>query len=270
METWRLKNITILILLLLNAFLLSLLLHFRLQQAGSREQLREELRTLYAGSALALPEEDQVLSATAPAALSLERDLDYEARLAAYLLGEEAEGEHQGGGIYTYHARTGTVQFRSNGAFDYLPASRVVTSPAEFCRELCQTFGYEETESTLGTTASGSFSALRSVSGVAVHNASLSVLFEGGRLVSLTGSCLSLKDSAALPSSRFTAVDALVKFLDFRNGSGVVCSAVADVQPVYELQVTGAQPLGLAVKWQIVTDTYLYYVDCATGEVSRG
>ena len=269
METWRLKNITILILLLLNAFLLALLFHFRLQQAGSRQRLRQELRALYAGSAVALPEEDRVLEAAAPAALSLERDLEYEARLAAYLLGEEAEGEHQGGGIYTYHAGTGTVQFRSNGAFDYLPAGRVVTSPAEFCRELCRAFGYEEAESTMGATASGSFTALRSVSGVTVYNAALSALFEGGRLVSLTGSCLSLKESTALPSSRFTAVDALVKFLDFRNGSGVVCSAVSDVQPVYELQVTGSQPLGLAVKWQIVTDTYLYYVDCSTGEVSR-
>ena len=47
METRQLKNITILILLLLNLFLLSLLLHFRLQKASSGRRLAEQLLTLY-------------------------------------------------------------------------------------------------------------------------------------------------------------------------------------------------------------------------------
>ena len=58
METRQLKNITILILLLLNLFLLSLLLHFRLQKASSGQRLTQQLLTLYQSSAVALPEEE--------------------------------------------------------------------------------------------------------------------------------------------------------------------------------------------------------------------
>lgn len=269
METRKLKNITILILLLLNLFLLALLLHFRLQKASSGRRLMEQLFTLYQDSAVALPEEEALLTAAAPVSLSLNRDLDHEAEIAAFLLGRETEGEAQGGGIYTYAGPHGTVQFRSNGAFDYTPRNQRVNAPLDFCRDFCQRFGYAEAEEITLRGGSGSFSALRSVEGVAVYNASLSFLFEDGLLLSVSGSCLSPAGSAPLPDSRFTVVDALVKFLDYRNASGVVCSAVTGVQPVYELQATAAQPMSLAAKWQVSTDTYLYYIDCATGEVSR-
>lgn len=269
METRKLKNITILILLLLNLFLLFLLLHFRSQKAGSRQKLRDQLLSLYASSAVALPEEERLLDAAPPDSLSLTRDLGHEAAIAAFLLGQEAEGDAQGGGIYTYTGPYGTVQFRSNGAFDYVPRNQRVPAPMDFCREFCQRFGYASDPSPSLSGLSGSFTALRSVGDVPVHNASLSFLFEDGLLLSVSGSCLSLTGSASLPGSRYTAVDALVKFLDYRNTSGVVCSAVTDVQPAYELQTATAQPLSLAAKWQVSTDTYLYYIDCATGEISR-
>ncbi len=269
METRQLKNITILILLLLNLFLLSLLLHFRLQKASSGRRLAEQLLTLYENSAVALPEEEALLTAAAPVSLSLNRDLHHEAEIAAFLLGEETEGKAQGGGIYTYAGPHGTVQFRSNGAFDYTPKDQRINAPLDFCREFCDRFGYVEAEEITLSGESGSFSALRSVGGVPVYNASLSLLFEDGLLLSVSGSCLSPAGSAPLSGSRFTVADALVKFLDYRNASGVVCSAVTGVKPVYELQATAAQPMGLAAKWQVSTDTYLYYVDCATGEISR-
>lgn len=269
METRQLKNITILILLLLNLFLLSLLLHFRLQKASSGRRLAEQLLTLYENSAVALPEEEALLNAAAPVSLSLNRDLHHEAEIAAFLLGEETEGEAQGGGIYTYTGSHGTVQFRSNGAFDYTPKGQRINAPLDFCQEFCDRFGYVEAEEITLSGENGSFSALRSVEGVPVYNASLSFLFEDGLLLSVSGSCLSPAGSAPLSGSRFTVADALVKFLDYRNASGVVCSAVTGVKPVYELQATAAQPMGLAAKWQVSTDTYLYYVDCATGEISR-
>jgi len=259
----------IVILLLLNLFLLALLLHFRFQKEGSRRRLEEQLYTLYESSAVSLPEEECLLDASAPAPLTLSRDLALEAQMAVFLLGEEAEGEDQGGGIYTYTGGTGTVQFRSNGAFDYTPKGRRPAVPLDFCREFCENFGYVEAEDSAFRGSSGVFDALRSVEGVPVHNAELSFLFEDGLLLSVTGTCLSLTGSSTLSDGRFTAVDALVKFLDYRNGSGIVCSAVTGVEPVYELQAAAAQSLSLAVKWQVSTDTYRYYVDCATGGVSR-
>ncbi len=268
MEPRRLKTITILILAMLNIALLMLLFHFLYQRTRSEQSLREQLFALYDSSSISLSEEDLSLDQAAPSSLTLSRDLELEAQIAAFLLEETAEGVHQGGGIYTYTGRYGTVSFRSNGSFDYAPSAQSVSSPADFCESFCETFGYEEAQSDLSG-GSGSFSAQRWVDGTLVYNCTLSFLFERGRLVSLSGSCLSTADSSLLPDNRFTAVDALVKFLDFRNSSGIVCNTVTDVTPVYELQATTALPLQLTAKWQVSTDTYQYYVDCSTGDITR-
>ena len=58
-----------------------------------------------------------------------------------------------------------------------------------------------------------------------------------------------------------------MRFLDYRNASGVVCSEIRNVRCVYELQSTGSS-LRLLPAWRIDTDTYTYFVDCSSGEVA--
>ena len=269
METRRLKTITILILALLNLALLVLLFSFRYQQSSSRRAMEEQLFLLYENSGVTLSEDAAFPEASAPPSLSLVRDLELEANMARFLLGSEetVEGVHQGGGIYTYSGKYGTVSFRSNGAVDYVPVQQEVDSPAEFCEEFCETFGYTILFSEFSGT-SGSLTAQRVVNDTPVYNCTVFFLFQQGRMVSLSGSCLSTSGSTALSEDRFTAVDALVKFLDYRNSSGVICSAVTQVSPVYELQ-SSSSPLHLNAKWQVSTDTYQYYVDCITGNITR-
>jgi len=267
METKRLKNIIILILALLNVFLLVLLFHFRWQQAVSAHRLREQLYALYADSEVLLPDEkDLSLDQTPPFSLILQRDLSHEAEIAAYLLGEETEGFHQGGGIYTYDGERGTVYFRSNGSFDYAPDAQRV-SPTSFCKEFCERFGYASTQTSLSSSF-GTFTACRIVDDTPVYNCTISFLFEDGALISLSGSCLSTAGSSPLAQKQFSATDALVKFLDYRKVSGVICNAVTGMKCVYEYQSATQAPM-LAAKWQISTDTYQYYVDCSTGAVNR-
>ena len=269
METRRLKTITILILALLNLALLVLLFSFRYQQSSSRRAVEEQLLRLYENSAVTLSEEAVSAENAAPPSLSLARDLELEASMARFLLGSEeaVEGVHQGGGIYTYSGSFGTVSFRSNGAVDYVPVGQKVASPTDFCEEFCEKFGYAVLSSEFSG-SSGSFTAQRVINDTPVYNCTVFFLFQQGKLVSLSGSCLSTSGSTALSENRFTAVDALVKFLDYRNSSGVICSAVTQVLPVYELQ-SSSSPLHLNAKWQVSTDTYQYYVDCITGNITR-
>ena len=70
------------------------------------------------------------------------------------------------------------------------------------------------------------------------------------------------------PGEQLSCATALLRFLDFRAASGVVCSEVREVRCVYELQSNSAA-LRLHPLWQIDTDTYRYFVDCATGAVTR-
>ena len=266
METHRLKHITIVILLLLNLFLLALLLNFRWQQAKTVRELSEELYTLYESSGISLAE-DLELEMPPLQSLSVSRDLAMEASIAELVLGETAEAVHQGGGIYTYTGAAGTIQFRSSGAFDFVSEGRTVEDPEGFFLQFCETFGYKEQPDRSGE---GVFFALRTVEGYGVYNCAVTIRFSGERLLSVSGSCVSVKDSTPLPASQFTATDALVRFLGYREESGAICSAVSSVTPVYELQSSAAAPMQLAARWQILTNTYSYYVDPESGTVTRG
>ena len=266
METRRLKNIVILILVILNVFLAALLVNYRLQGARARRSMLEELERLFSASAISLSE-DLDLEIPAPPSLSVERDLTAEAEIAATLLGEAVAGEHQGGGIYSYTGALGTVHFRSSGNFDYVPeAPRVLEDPQGFCEDFCAAFGYLPVDTLPGST--GTFTATEYVSGSPIYNGNLTIQFQDGALAALSGSYVSTVSPTSTPTS-LTAVDALVRFLDYRNAMGVVCDSIQGIMPVYELQPGPSGSLQLAAKWQITADTYQYYVDCTTGEILR-
>ena len=265
METYRLKNIAILILLLLNGFLLLLLGYQYLQARRAETDTAGQLQALYEANELKLSVqidlEEQSLTP-----LNLSRRSETERAIASWLLGSEAAAASQGGGIYSYEGDHGTIQFRSGGSFDGSRLTLPVDDITEFCRQFCQQFGYEDLQFQVQN-RTGSVTAIQQVSGVPVAGCSLTLRFERGVLASVNGAHVSLEDAVPEPAERMNCVTALVRFLDYRNTAGVVCSEVTDVRCVYELQ-GGAAPRLLPM-WRVETDTYVYFVNCATGEVTR-
>ena len=268
METYRLKNIVILILLLLNLFLLGLILHLRLQQRHTSLALEQQLTRLYENSGISLPEDLDAGALSLPP-IETARSLSDEADLAAYLMGQPVETEDQGGGIYTYTGLYGSVQFRSSGAFDYAPAlPPSVSDPEAFCETFSETFGYRYLSASFAD-GGGSYQAVRQVSGTDVYNCTISLHFSDHRLISASGVWVSTASTSLLTQPSFTAADALSRFLSYRSESGVVCNAVTAVRQVYALQTPTPSTLQLSPQWQVETDTYCYYVNCLTGEVQR-
>ena len=134
-----------------------------------------------------------------------------------------------------------------------------------FAEEFCRRFGYEAPLCQLEN-GRGIASAVQLAGEVSVANCGVEMHFEGGRLTSVSGAHVSMEGAVPEPGARMTCVTALMKFLDHRNASGAVCSEVRDVQCVYQLR--GASTPRLRPVWEIRTDTYTYYVDCETGEVT--
>ena len=132
MERYRLKNIIILILALLNAFLLAAL---SIRGSGARTARRtqqQELVALFAADGMEL-DPALIPEDTAVSVYTLTRDEALEKKVAAYLLGETPEGASQGGGIYTYSTARGAAIFRDIGSFD--AAGTLSQGSAEdFCR----------------------------------------------------------------------------------------------------------------------------------------
>ena len=172
----------------------------------------------------------------------------------------------QGGGIYSYAGDCGTIQFRAGGSFDGSRLTLAVDDITEFARQFCHQFGYEDAVFQIKE-RSGTVTAVQQVQGVPVAGCGVTLRFDRGVLTAVSGAHVSLEDASPEAGGRMSCITALVRFLDHRAAAGIVCSEVTGVSCVYELQGGGA--LRLLPKWQVETDTYTYFVDCATGEVSR-
>ena len=265
METYRLKNIAIVLLLLLNSSLLLLVGYQQLQERRTEQETAQRLRELCEASQLTLSG-GLDLTSQPLTALALSRRAETEQAIASSLLGSEAVAASQGGGIYSYEAETGAIQFRAGGSFYGSRMAAPVQDVRTFCQEFFQQFGYEDPQFQVEE-GTGTVAASQKVGGVDVAGSGVTLSFDRGMLVSVTGAHVSLDSaSAEADEAEMTCVTALVRFLDYRNASGVVCSEVRDVRCVYQLQ-GGASPR-LLPAWQIETDTNTYFVDCRTGEVT--
>lgn len=265
MERYRLKNIIILILALLNLCLLGILALRVSAELSSRRQAREQLVSLFAAAEMTL-DADLISDETPPPSLTLTRDEAEEQAMAAYLLGGTPARTDQGGGLFSYTGEYGAAQFRSNGGFDAV-CDRPLKDPETFFREFCKTYGYEDAAVSLED-GTGTVSAVQYYQDYPVVGCTVTFSLEDGVLKRAIGT--HLPDSAAAAASDEAPLSALSALTALYNTirEGAVGTAVADVYLCYELQSTTTALMTLAPAWCVVTDTASYYVNCISGAVT--
>ena len=163
MERYRLKNIIILILALLNAFLLVALGIRGTEEHTARRTQQQELVALFAADGMTL-DPALIPADTELSAYTLLRDETLEKNAAAFWLGTVSERTAQGGGIYTYSGSHGAAVFRDTGSFD-IAGTLSGGDAASLCRDFCKKFSYTEPAFTLDETGSGTATALRQWNG---------------------------------------------------------------------------------------------------------
>ena len=139
---------------------------------------------------------------------------------------------------------------------------------ADLCADLCVPLGYR-TFDVLSDGARTVVTASRFVGELEVCNASLIFTFSGSTLTTVTGTFLPPIDTSESGETAFDAVTALVRFLDYRNASGAVCTGITWLSAGYLVQSTTSAPLQLVPVLRVDTDVYSYYVNIISGEVSR-
>ena len=265
MKTSRIKNIIIVILALVNAFLLVLLLGRHNQQRIAYERSVEQLSLLLTGNGIAFDTALLPGDASFPSA-GLSRDADTEAAFARALLGDGVTTRSTGGS-FVYEGDAGSLQFRTNGTVDG-KVNRPVNDPADFLSAVLSDLGYRaDVSSALSATGSGTAAAVYEADGAVIFNAPLFFAFEKNVLTSVSGSFLSSLTLAA-PAGGADAITALVRFLDYRNSNGLVCTQITSLDRGYLLQSSTASAK-LVPAWHIATDVSEYYVNSATGEITR-
>ena len=200
MESFRLKNIIILILALMNLCLLGLL-GVRLTTGYSAQaEARQQMVQLFAAEGVSL--DDGIIPGATP---------DEDEKLAGFLLGDELVMSDGGGGVTTYQSENGSAVFRSDGTFDVVIEQSGETADA-LCRAFCRAFHYEALAFSLDG-EDGSASAVQTYDGAPVVNCTVSFSISGGRVASVSGTHLPQAGQTANGNGALSALDALLPHL---------------------------------------------------------
>lgn len=266
MQSARLKNIIILILVLLNLFLLGSLLSRQAARLESRHQTAAQLSALFEANNITLSE-DAVTFVAPPGSITLNRDVEQERQMASFLLGKGMSHSSQSGVIYSYESSAGAAVFSSGGAFDAAILLQEDPNVERLCRKFCSQFQYEDL--TIDADDPFSATAVRSFDGYPVSNCTVSFSVQGS-VLTVSGTFLpSVSSGASSGSDLLSAVSALTAFLNTHLESGAVVSQITAITACYQAQSASASSTTLIPTWLIDTDFGSYYVNCETGAVTR-
>lgn len=268
MQGWRLKNIIILILALVNVFLLGSLVVRQTADRSSFRQAAAELSALFAADSVTLTP-SAISKQTLPEGRTLSRSMELDRKVAVFLLGDAPDHADKGGGIHGYTSPRGSALFRSSGDFEAVGQLSGDSDAESFCRRFCRTFGYEDLVLSLED-GSGTAVAVQSHNGYPVTNCTVTFTVRDGQVTALSGTHLPDAYTNTDGTVPLSALTALTTFLEYRRSSGALVSQVTALSPCYELQSTTTAPMTLVPAWCVSTDAGNYYVNSFTGAVSHG
>ncbi len=267
MDRFRLKNIIILILVLVNVSLLGSLAIRERAEYSARRRTSEQLVALFAADGISL-DPDIISTEVPPASRSLTRDTALDQKAAAFLLGRILSSNDKGGGIYDYTSAVGTATFRSNGTFDAasLQGPLAKADALDLCRDFCRKFSYSDPVFQLDENGTGKATAAPLCGKLPVSNCSVDFTFSEGALIAVSGTLL--PGNYVELSSEIPPLSASAALITFQEETFAVISAVTDIYLCYELQNPTPSSITLTPSWCIVTDTAKYYVNCETGNIT--
>lgn len=273
MEWPKLKNIIILILLLVNVFLLIMVGAQERDSAQHREQTITDAVSVLERNGIRLdrtrvPEELDLTPMT------VERDQESEAALAAALLGE-CTASDLGSGRYAYQGKQGWAEFRSNGSFNitfYDGAWKVEESGGEETHALTTMEQVGLTGVLVSRKESGgqvTLSLRQTWQEVPVYSCQITLEYANGCLQSIAGQRLMGTPQPSGDKSELISVPtALLRVLNGINNLGDICNEITAMTPGY-LLAASADATRLIPMWYVTTDTGAYSLNALTGVLER-
>ena len=269
----KLKNIILAILAITNLCLLLLVAGQALQNGRMRVQARENAILFLRNRGVEVDESIIPQSMDLPP-LTAERDLEREAQLARALLGGGAEQDNRGGGLYLYRSGAGELSIRAGGELSADlsdgPDWRA-DNPERHAAALLRKMGIDGTQAGVAQEDGECRVRFRQMwNGAPIFSCEVEFVYRDGLLDAIRGTLVIAVQGTEEAGESLTLPTALLRFLDGVNGAGDVCSAILSMEPGYR---AAAQPLTggtrLTAVWLVSSDTAEYYLDCATGALTR-
>lgn len=274
MESSKLKNLVILILLITNILLGLLMVIQGVTTRQRQAQLLQDAVTLLADRGIAvnasgIPQRDF------PPVMTLEQDSDQERQLFSALLGEDLTATQRGLVSY-YESGLGRAEVREDGSFaiqfstsdDGIAAYPTGdTDKRTYSFDLLRRTGLD-----VMVTAEDdrTVEAVQLWNGTPVFSCPITLTYGGGCLTELSGVRLTgVPAAASTQTETLSTATLLLRFRSAIADSGDACSAILQVTQGYVLSTgpTGASRLTPVLRLE--TDTNPYLVDALTGAVTR-
>ncbi len=251
MDSGKLKNAVILILLLVNAAFAWILLTQRKNEADLQAQTRNELVQVMANMGVTM-EESILPKEISMRQYTLTRDMSLETALVQAFLGDAA-GQDMGGNIHNYENENGRASFRNSGDFEIQ-----VTSPGSSIEKRLM-------ENGLSLAREGDeFVCLLEERAVFNCRIRLSAQEEGSYRI--YGRCMLGTLQPGKTIATLNAPTMILRFRDQVEETGRVFTAIRSIRSGYLLRpaVPAAE---LVPVWCIETDGGIWYVSLEKGEL---
>lgn len=275
MESAKLKNIVLLILLITNALLLGLMIFQRVEARQYRQQALADAVELLEQRGISVDPGD-IPEGDFPQPMTLVRDADGELAQFTALLGQGTTLT-QRGLVSLYTGPLGSAEVRVDGGFSVTFAQGAYPVDQDqdlsaHAQDLVRRLGFSAALTGQETTAEGeALTLVQSCGDFPVFSCTLRLWYEAGQLRSIHGSRLVGQPTADL--SRGQCLSAATLLVRFRAGvidSGDACSAVRSAAQGYVLSADASGVLRLTPVLRLETDTNPYIVDALTGALTRG
>lgn len=269
MESRKLKNIVLIILLITNILLLFLMISQRLASRQLQEKTMTDVVQLLEAKGISVKAEG-LNKVQFPLSQSVERDQAEEQAAFTQLLGEGTAWT-QRGLLTQYDGPLGQAEVWGDGGFSVslLPGAYPLGEEEAdtYSRNLLKLlhftpFSVDSTDNVLTFT--------QKVSDSPVFSCQVSLAFEGECLVSIEGDRLpSQAGSSSGGDDPLSVSTLLLRFRSHIIESGDACTAILSAQEGYLMSTSASGKQNLVPVLRLETDTGLYYLDALTGEITR-
>ena len=250
MEWPKLKNIILVILAMTNLCLFFFVAQREWQQYHFQNQARKDVVAFLASRSITVDPDILPRDRDTLPPLTVVRDLEQEATLAARLLGSDVERQVSGGAVYRYSGQNGSIQFHNDGSFsarfthgafptdnDPAASAAVLLERLDFTGELIK---HTDDSLTFRQTWQGAPLFFNQVT-LAMQDGFFTAITSGQRL-------------GGTPTE---------------DGTRQAHPPIVGIQPGYAARSALTGVTLLTPVWQVSTDTVVYQLDLVSGAVTR-
>ncbi len=266
MDSSKLKNIILVVLLVVNVVFACLLMGFRRDAAGSERNMKNDLISVYAQHGIELSDSIRV-SAEAPEGYILARSEDSELNAVKKLLGRTTVYD-QGGNVLYYSCEKGEARFRGTGEMEIVFSGsswKFRGDAAAAAKKAAKKLGMDPI---VRSVDAGDLTVVElgwRFRGSEVFNSSVEVNLSQQALLMAVGHRAFDEVLGTTGAETKNCADALVEFLALTEERGYDCGEVYSVESGYIISVPVSGEAMLTPAWKIETNNGNYYINAVSG-----